>query len=659
MHTDDASKRHADLVAEQLRVTDQRIADSVEALATTDQDRAWLTVCAEREMSIDGVFRDDAMTPSAWPQARLGLSVTEARVLWVLIAHELSPLARARLRDLNTEQVSDVTLDTLRRVVYGSRPEPRAWHELAPRGTLRRRYLIEPVEDAPGAPEHRRTFRVARRVLALVHGDIALDDELAGIVELSDRVTPGCELEIDADARERVRASLDEASGLTVLQGRSGSGRRSLLLSTAWDAGYETMTIDARKISPQREAAGRQLRIIARECQLLRRMPVFLHLDALGSSNDVPDRLDLFEAELERFAVATTTSSIARRWRSTPTVIEVPTLTGRQRARLWERALPMASTGDAELLSTMYPLAPALIQAVGQIAIKRSNGSEMKPHHIEAGIRSVLDDRLAGLASRITVTQKWEDLILPEDQTSVIVELLSRIRKRDQVYEEWGFAEKVGRGLGVTALFSGPPGTGKTMCAGLIAADLGIELYQVDLSKITSKWIGETEKNLAALFDAAEAGHAILLFDEADALFGKRTTVQSSNDRHANQEVNYLLQRLETFAGICVLTTNHDSAIDEAFRRRLSVHVRFPIPDLEERAKLWRALLPEKAPIDPDLPFDDLAKKYMMSGGYIRNAVLRAAFMAADEDTNIGANHLVQAAQLEYEAMGKIATSHS
>jgi SpoVK/Ycf46/Vps4 family AAA+-type ATPase len=280
----------------------------------------------------------------------------------------------------------------------------------------------------------------------------------------------------------------------------------------------------------------------------------------------------------------------------------------------------------------------------------------MQPHHIEGGIRTVLDDRLAGLASRVTVTQRWEDLVLPEDQTSVIAELLARLRKRDQVYEAWGFAEKVGRGTGVTALFSGPPGTGKTMCAGLIAADLGIELYQVDLSKITSKWLGETEKNLAALFDAAEAGHAILLFDEADALFGKRTSVKSSNDRHANQEVNYLLQRLESFVGVCILTTNFDSAIDEAFRRRLSVHVRFPVPELEERAKLWRALLPEKAPVEAELPFDELAKKYMMSGGYIRNAVLRAAFMAADEDAMIAARHLVQAAQLEYEAMGKIAS---
>ena len=215
------------------------------------------------------------------------------------------------------------------------------------------------------------------------------------------------------------------------------------------------------------------------------------------------------------------------------------------------------------------------------------------------------------------------------------------------------------KGLGVTALFSGPPGTGKTMCASLIAKDLGTELYQVDLGKIVSKWVGETEKNLAALFDAAEASHAVLLFDEADSLFGKRTAVTSSNDRYANQETNFLLQRIESFAGICILTTNHDPAIDEAFRRRLSVHVRFPMPDEEEREKLWHAMLPASAPVDADLEVSSLAKKFVMTGGNIRNAVLRAAFLAADANEMIGNYHLRQAAQLEYEGMGKLAVRGS
>jgi SpoVK/Ycf46/Vps4 family AAA+-type ATPase len=269
----------------------------------------------------------------------------------------------------------------------------------------------------------------------------------------------------------------------------------------------------------------------------------------------------------------------------------------------------------------MYPMTPALITAAARAAHAARAAAPLRAEHIQTGIRAVLDDRLAGLATRVTVNQTWDDLVLPDDQLAAIIELLARIRERRRVYEDWGFADKLGRGLGIAALLSGPPGTGKTMAAGLIARDLGCELYQVDTTKITSKWIGETEKNLAALFDAAEADHAILLFDEADTLFGKRTDVKSSNDRHANQEVNFLLQRIESYTGICILTTNHETALDEAFRRRLSVHVRFPMPEADERARLWQALLPSTAPTTGHLALDRHAETFVMSGGYIRNAV--------------------------------------
>ncbi len=244
--------------------------------------------------------------------------------------------------------------------------------------------------------------------------------------------------------------------------------------------------------------------------------------------------------------------------------------------------------------------------------------------------------------------------MIEREQAQSIAELIARIRQRRTVYETWGFAAKVGKGLGVSALFSGPPGTGKTMVAALIAKELHLELYQVDLGKLVSKYIGETEKQLGELFDAAEAGHAILLFDEADSLFGKRTDVKSSNDRYANLETNYLLQRLETFTGICLLTSNHEANIDPAFQRRLSLHLRFEVPDEEERAKLWRAMLPDAAPVVANLDFAGLARRFEMSGGYIRNAALRAAFLAADEGSSISDAHLEHAARLEYEGMGKI-----
>lgn len=636
------------------------MADLRELVWTRLKTARELLRAADEERGEDVVFiptlvdaPTDPALPISWLRSRLALSATEEQVLWILIAHELDPGARNIVRHLNTENVSDPTLDALRRTVYGSLPDRTGWRELGAEGTLFRRGLVEYTEGDASVPEHRRTLRCAPRVIALVHGEVTLDAELAHCATLDATCPPLEALSVGGAVATKVGAAIARA-GLVVLYGATGTGRRSLLTALATAHGHQLLQVDARALATDRVAAHRQLRIIARECVLLGRTPLVLHLEALAAVGEVPDRTDLVEQELTGLVLATSNRAPARRWRTPPTVIAMPPLTSSQRATLWQRALPEASLADADLLATMYPLAPALVDAVGAVARREATGVEMRPEHVEAGIRAVLDDRLAGLARRITVTQTWDDLVLPEDQTAAVIELLARIRQRPRVYEQWGFAEKLGKGLGVAALFSGPPGTGKTMCASLIARDLGTELYQVDLSKLSSKWIGETEKNLAALFDAAEAGHAILLFDEADAVFGKRTSGSSSNDRHANHETNYLLQRMESFSGICILTTNHENAIDEAFRRRLSIHVRFPMPDSEERARLWSAMLPARAPVDADLPFPELARRYVMSGGYIRNAVLRAAFLAADQNVRITAAHLVQAAQLEYEGMGKL-----
>jgi len=328
-----------------------------------------------------------------------------------------------------------------------------------------------------------------------------------------------------------------------------------------------------------------------------------------------------------------------------------------QREEIWREVLPDVAAGE---IASLYRVGVGAILRCADGAMLRArvrSGKTVTHADVAGAVRAEFETDLGTVATKVDVSQSWEDLVVPDETGRTIAELVDQLRHRSTVLGRWGFQRKLGKGLGVSALFSGPPGTGKTMAAALIARDLGVELYRVDLSKIISKFIGETEKNLASLFDAAEAGCAILLFDEADALFGKRTDVKSSNDRHANAETNYLLQRLESFTGVCLLTTNHESAIDEAFRRRLSVHVRFPVPDADERARLWRALLPPTAPTSPDLSLDRLADTFSMSGGYIRNAVLRAAFLAADEYTPISTSHLQRAARLEYESMGKVVST--
>jgi SpoVK/Ycf46/Vps4 family AAA+-type ATPase len=238
-----------------------------------------------------------------------------------------------------------------------------------------------------------------------------------------------------------------------------------------------------------------------------------------------------------------------------------------------------------------------------------------------------------------------------------LLELIARIKHRRKVFETWGYERIISTSRGVTALFQGGPGTGKTMVASAIANDLGMDLYRVDLSRIMSKWIGETEQNLARLFDAAEDGHAIVLFDEADSLFAKRTEVRSSVDRYANLEVNYLLQRLDSFDGIAILTTNFGTSIDGAFKRRLSFRLTFPFPDEEMRELLWKAHVPTEVPTAGEFQFGELARRYRLSGGYIRNASLRAAFLAAEEQSPLTQDHLERAIRAEFREIGKLAES--
>ena len=259
--------------------------------------------------------------------------------------------------------------------------------------------------------------------------------------------------------------------------------------------------------------------------------------------------------------------------------------------------------------------------------------------------RSLARPRLEDLAQRIAPCASWEDLVLPEPQIQTLHQLASQVRHRMKVYETWGFSAKGRRGLGVSALFSGESGTGKTMAAEVLARELTLDLYRIDLSAVVSKYIGETEKNLKQVFDAAEEGGVLLLFDEADALFGKRSEVKDSHDRYANIEVSYLLQRMEAFQGLAILTTNSKSALDKSFQRRLRFSVSFPFPDAAQREAIWRRIFPATTPTQ-GLDHARLAQ-LNVAGGNIRNIALNAAFLAAASGTAVQMAHLLQAARME------------
>ncbi len=266
-------------------------------------------------------------------------------------------------------------------------------------------------------------------------------------------------------------------------------------------------------------------------------------------------------------------------------------------------------------------------------------------------------DRLRLYGSRVEGSARWEDVVLPDETREQLRNISRFARVRDQLFESYGFGKKHDYGRALSAMFSGPSGTGKTMCAGLVAREVGLELYRVDLSRVVSKYIGETEQRLGALFDEATQVGAALLFDEADSLFGRRTEIKSSHDRYANLEVNYLLQRLEEFDGLVMLTTNFATSIDEAFVRRLRFRVNFPFPVAADRTALWERMLPPELPLDADDPLelDWMGESFELSGGHIKNTMLRAGMMAADGARGLSMRMLYDAAAAEYRELGKIA----
>jgi AAA+ superfamily predicted ATPase len=273
---------------------------------------------------------------------------------------------------------------------------------------------------------------------------------------------------------------------------------------------------------------------------------------------------------------------------------------------------------------------------------------------IFAAARAQSGHELAALATKIEPHATWEDLILPEDETAQLHEICARFNHRDKVFNEWGFAQKVSYGRGITALFSGGSGTGKSMAAEVIANALALDLYRIDLAQVVSKYIGETEKNLDRVFTAATNANAILFFDEADALFGKRTEVKDSHDRYANLEISYLLQKMEQYEGIAILATNLADNLDQAFTRRLAFSIHFPFPDEAGRCLIWKKVLPDNFPVAEDLDLEFLISQVKMSGGNIRNIAMAMAFLAAsDAEIQVSQSHFLHALQREFQKLGK------
>jgi vesicle-fusing ATPase len=315
---------------------------------------------------------------------------------------------------------------------------------------------------------------------------------------------------------------------------------------------------------------------------------------------------------------------------------------------LWQQALGQTVgrlNGSLDGVASQFRLSAHSILSAGMELQAALRASDRPDATLWSAVRSLGRPKLDDLAQRIEPAAGWNDLILPEPQKSTLRQIAAHARYRLKVYGDWGFAGNGPRGLGISALFAGESGTGKTMAAEVIAGSLGLDLYRIDLSALVSKFIGETEKHLSTVFDAAEASGAVLLFDEADALFGKRSDVKDSHDRYANLEVAYLLQRMDSYRGLAILTTNLRGNVDRAFLRRIRFVVQFPFPDETSRAEIWRRVFPAATPL-ADVDPAALAR-IQLSGGAIRQIALSAAFAAADEGVRVGPAHLLRAATRE------------
>jgi hypothetical protein len=442
-----------------------------------------------------------------------------------------------------------------------------------------------------------------------------------------------------------------------VVRGAIGSGRRTLLACLAGLANRKLGVIDVRRLPTEPIAL---LMILGEE---LRRATLRGYIACVSGIDELPHTEVAFKDKL-RDLLETHPAPLALRLGGQAAVpllpgyvqVDIPPIPEAMRSSVWRDALARRrlENVDIDRLASRYRIGVGVIErVVAETAGQQGDLTDA----IDRSIRQHIETRLGSVATKVTRLASFENVILPDEVRDSLKELVGRVRHRRRVFETWGFEHTISTSRGITALFQGGPGTGKTLVAGAIARELELDLYRIDLSRVMSKWIGETEQNLAAVFDAAEDGQAVILFDEADSLFTKRTEVKSSVDKYANLEVNFLLQRLDSFDGIAILTTNFGTAIDAAFKRRLSFRITFPFPDESEREQLWRVHLPKDVPTAGKLDLMKIAGKYKLSGGYIRNAALRAAFLAAAENLPMSQRHLERAVELEFNDVGKIAQS--
>ncbi len=597
---------------------------------------------------------------------RLALDATASGVLVVAIAYALDLDTRELCHALAPRRRPALHLETCVDILQAE--AAGLLRAIAPGSPLRRSRALAVDGDGLAA-----TLEIPNPTLAWLLGDDALLPPLAGLCEL---IAPETELGVVLPAPaiaalDAVLTRLEHAVAV-VIRGPRGSGRRAAAHRIAQALGPRSPAFAGSL------HLGRPLFVIpmpalialetrARAALLGNALAAARLRDAVAFLADAEalydERGDMAAEHADAIAhhpgviIAATARSGHLELGRPALPIALPRTELDDRERAWTAGLaPHGLAADAPELAARYVIGPGAIAEVVVEAARyaAAAGTPVDASAVEASVGRRLSLRLGTFGTVVHRKARFAEMVLPDDVVDTLHDLIAMVRERSQILERWGYQRHLGISRGVSGLFSGEPGTGKTMAASVVASELGLELVRIDLSAVVSKFVGETEKNLGKIFDEAQDAHAMLLFDEADSLFGKRTELKTAQDRFANLEVNYILQRMESFDGVSVLTTNAESSIDPALQRRLNFRIRFPEPEPGEREQLWRQLLPPSTELHDGVDFHALAERFDMAGGYIKNAVVRAAVIAARAGRAMVAEDLWAGAHHEYVEMGKV-----
>lgn len=621
----------------------------------------------------------------------LDLDPVDFGILALAAAPYLEPDIARRYRELQGSLIDDRVLVGLALELLGATGELRLM-ELgrfhADRSLFRDRFLT--LEVPAGA----RGDALVDKAICVPQATI---DRLLGWPRLDEQVRPYCALETMAvplesvilpekkrgevmglvrhheSYREAVRRlgfarAIPYGRGITLLfAGPPGTGKTLFTRAIAHALGRPLLRVHTARLAEAEGKIEAQIAGLFREASLLQAILFFDDCEGLFSKRS--SQLAFLLSELERFEGISILATNAPQQmddamdRRIVYRLDFELPTTEERLQIWELHLPpeapIADDVDLPLLAGLFAFTGGIIKNAVLVALNRAIDKNPRAPLIDmatlrAAAESQLKFNLESLAHKSRIALTMRDLVLPPAEQDKIEEIILACKSRELVQNKWGFSKRLVTGRGICLLFDGPPGTGKTLCAEILANELDRAVYRINVANVMSKWLGETEKNIAEIFSRAKATQAMLLFDEADSLFAKRTEVQSSNDRFANQEVNLLLQEVERFDGIVILTTNLFGGLDDALKRRIQYRVTFPRPGAVERKRIWKTLIPREAPLAADVDLESLAYQYEFAGGNIKNSILRAAYRAAGEGRPITMEHLVSACRRESEASGML-----